>query len=161
MSKINLSLLLGMVVLISAVSLFLFHPERHEDEGFGCQSDTVAWKTYSTGNSAGMSLTTLFLFNSKDVATVIHKGVFTRGDKRFLIDRNYVLNVEKVAGGDIYYIKGKKLNKSEDDEAPDGVVNELLLDNIDFFYVSKIKNQAWIIKGLVLPIMICVAVPTS
>jgi hypothetical protein len=93
--------------------------------------------------------------------TVIHKGVFTRGGKRYLIERNSVLNVEKVAGSDIYYIKGKKLHKSEDDVAPDGIVNELLLDGIDFFYVTQVKSRVWLIKGLVLPIMMCVAVPTS
>lgn len=161
MSKLNLSIVLGVVMLLSGIAFLLFHPERTQEEGFGCQSDTVSWKKYSTGESADMSLTTLFLFNSNDIVTVIHKGDFTRGDKRYLIDRNYVLNVEKVAGSDIFYIKGKKLNKSEDDVAPDGIVNELLLDNIDFFYVTRVKSRAWLIKGLVLPIMMCVAVPTS
>ncbi|MGU0057170.1 hypothetical protein ACVXG7_24575 [Enterobacter hormaechei] len=41
--------------------------------------------------------------------------------------------MEKVDGSNIFYIKDKKLNKSEDDAAPDGVVNEMLLDNINFF----------------------------
>ncbi|MBG0525180.1 hypothetical protein IOR24_25555 [Enterobacter cloacae] len=53
------------------------------------------------------------------------------------------------------------MHKSDDDVAPDGVVNELLLDSIDFFYVTRLKSHAWLIKGLVLPIMMCVAVPTS
>ncbi|AFM57821.1 hypothetical protein SJ090_20280 [Enterobacter cloacae] len=161
MSKRNLSLFLGVVLLISVIAIVLFYPQRTQEEGFGCQSDTVSRKTYSTGESTGLSLTTLFLFNSSDIVTVIHKGVFIRGDKRYLIDRNYVLNVEKVAGSDIYYIKGKKVHKSDDDVAPDGVVNELLLDSIDFFYVTRLKSHAWLIKGLVLPIMMCVAVPTS
>lgn len=108
MSKRNLSLFLGVVLLISVIAIVLFYPQRTQEEGFGCQSDTVSRKTYSTGESTGLSLTTLFLFNSSDIVTVIHKGVFIRGDKRYLIDRNYVLNVEKVAGSDIYYIKGKK-----------------------------------------------------
>ncbi|MCK7417755.1 hypothetical protein [Enterobacter cloacae] len=161
MSKRNLSLFLGVVLLISVIAIVLFYPQRTQEEGFGCQSDTVSRKIYSTGESTGLSLTTLFLFNSSDIVTVIHKGVFIRGDKRYLIDRNYVLNVEKVAGSDIYYIKGKKVHKSDDDVAPDGVVNELLLDSIDFFYVTRLKSHAWLIKGLVLPIMMCVAVPTS
>ncbi|WP_203461725.1 hypothetical protein [Enterobacter cloacae] len=161
MSKRNLSLFLGVVLLISVIAIVLFYPQRTQEEGFGCQSDTVSRKTYSTGESTGLSLTTLFLFNSSDIVTVIHKGVFIRGDKRYLIDRNYVLNVEKVAGSDIYYIKGKKVHKSDDDVSPDGVVNELLLDSIDFFYVTRLKSHAWLIKGLVLPIMMCVAVPTS
>ncbi|WP_050861156.1 hypothetical protein [Enterobacter cloacae] len=161
MSKRNLSLFLGVVLLISVIAIVLFYPQRTQEEGFGCQSDTVSRKTYSTGESTGLSLTTLFLFNSSDIVTVIHKGVFIRGDKRYLIDRNYVLNVEKVAGSDIYYIKGKIVHKSDDDVAPDGVVNELLLDSIDFFYVTRLKSHAWLIKGLVLPIMMCVAVPTS
>lgn len=164
MSKINLCILLGTVALLSVVTtlaIVVFYYERMQEKGFDCQSDTVSWKTYSTGESAEMSLTTLFLFNSSDSITVINKGVFTKGDKHYLIDRNYTLNVEKVTDSDIYYIKGKKLNKSDDDVAPDGVIHELLLDNIDFFYVSRVKNDAWLIKGVVLPIMMCVSVPTS
>ena len=42
-----------------------------------------------------MSLTTLFLFNNKDVVTVIHKGVLKKEGKSYLIDRNYTLSVEK------------------------------------------------------------------
>ncbi|KJI94922.1 hypothetical protein UP05_03110, partial [Enterobacter hormaechei] len=44
---------------------------------------------------------------------------------------------------------------------PDGVVNEMLRDNINFFYITSVKKHAWLIKGLVLPVMMCVAVPTS
>lgn len=161
MSKRYLSVLLGVVLLLSVIAIVLFYPEKNQEEGFGCQSDTISKKSYSSGESTGLSLTTLLLFNSSDRITVIHKGVFIRGEKHFLIDRNYVLNVEKVAGSDIYYIKGKKLHKSDDDAAPDGIVNELLLDNIDFFYVTRVKSHAWLIKGLVLPVMMCMAVPTS
>ncbi|TFB26460.1 hypothetical protein E3U32_07710 [Lelliottia nimipressuralis] len=161
MSKRYLSILLSGVLLLAVIAIVLFYPEKNQEKGFGCQSDTISRKTYSTGETTGLSLTTLLLFNSKDMITVIHKGVFTRGGKRYLIERNYVLNVEKVAGSDIYYIKGKKLHKSEDDVAPDGIVNELLLDGIDFFYVTQVKSRVWLIKGLVLPIMMCVAVPTS
>jgi len=161
MSKRYLSILLSGVLLLAVIAIALFYPEKNQEKGFGCQSDTISRKTYSTGETTGLSLTTLLLFNSKDMITVIHKGVFTRGGKRYLIERNYVLNVEKVAGSDIYYIKGKKLHKSEDDVAPDGIVNELLLDSIDFFYVTQVKSRVWLIKGLVLPIMMCVAVPTS
>ncbi|EMG9279518.1 TPA: hypothetical protein LZ354_003176 [Enterobacter cloacae subsp. cloacae] len=156
-----MGILLGVVLLLSVIVIVLLYPKRTQEEGFGCQSDTVSRKNYSTGETTGLALTTLFLFNSSDIVTVIHKGVFIRGDKRYLIDRNYVLNVEKVAGSDIYYIKGKKLHKSDDDVAPDGIVNELLLDNLDFFYVTRLKHRAWLIKGLVLPVMMCLAVPTS
>jgi len=151
----------GVVLVLSTIALLLFYFTRTQDEGFGCQSDTVSWKTYSTGDSTDMSLTTLFLFNSKDVVTVIHKGVLRKDGQNYLIDRNYILTVEKVDGSNIYYIKDKKLNKSEDDVAPDGIVNEMLLDNINFFYITSIKKHAWLIKGLVLPVMMCVAVPTS
>lgn len=51
----------------------------------------------------------LFFFNGSDIVMVIYKGVFICGDKCYLIDWNYVFNVEKVVGSDIYYIKGKKL----------------------------------------------------
>lgn len=161
MSKRQMGILLGVVLLLSVIVIAVLYPKRTQEVGFGCQSDTVSRKNYSTGESTALSLTTLFLFNGSDIVTVIHKGVFTRGDKRYLIDRNYVLNVEKVAGSDIYYIKGKKLQKSDDDIAPDGIVNELLMDSIDFFYVTRVKGHAWLIKGLVLPIMMSVAVPTS
>ncbi|TCB91579.1 hypothetical protein E0L20_14875 [Enterobacter wuhouensis] len=156
-----MSVLSGVVLVLSTIALLLFYFMRTQDEGFGCQSDTVSWKTYSTGDSTDMSLTTLFLFNSKDVVTVIHKGVLRKDGQNYLIDRNYILTVEKVDGSNIYYIKDKKLNKSEDDVAPDGIVNEMLLDNINFFYITSIKKHAWLIKGLVLPVMMCVAVPTS
>ena len=161
MLRTKLSVLLGAVLLVATIALLLFYFMRTQDEGFGCQSDTVSWKTYSTGESTDMSLTTLFLFNSKDVVTVIHKGVLRKDGQNYLIDRNYILTVEKVDGSNIYYIKDKKLNKSEDDVAPDGIVNEMLLDNINFFYITSIKEHAWLIKGLVLPIMMCVSVPTS
>ncbi|WP_326469217.1 hypothetical protein VPX56_00375 [Enterobacter wuhouensis] len=161
MSRTKLSVLSGVVLVLSTIALLLFYFTRTQDEGFGCQSDTVSWKTYSTGESTDMSLTTLFLFNSKDVVTVIHKGVLRKDGQNYLIDRNYILTVEKVDGSNIYYIKDKKLNKSEDDVAPDGIVNEMLLDNINFFYITSIKKHAWLIKGLVLPVMMCVAVPTS
>ncbi|WP_235843287.1 hypothetical protein [Enterobacter huaxiensis] len=161
MSRTKLSVLSGVVLVVSAIALLLFYFMRTQDEGFGCQSDTVSWKTYSTGDLTDMSLTTLFLFNSKDVVTVIHKGVLRKEGQNFLIDRNYTLTVEKVDGSNIYYIKDKKMNKSEDDVAPDGIVNEMLLDNINFFYITSIKEHAWLIKGLVLPIMMCVSVPTS
>ncbi|MCV2534082.1 hypothetical protein ACR9HT_18655 [Enterobacter wuhouensis] len=161
MSRTKLSVLSGVVLVLSTIALLLFYFTRTQDEGFGCQSDTVSWKTYSTGDSTDMSLTTLFLFNSKDVVTVIHKGVLRKDGQNYLIDRNYILTVEKVDGSNIYYIKDKKLNKSEDDVAPDGIVNEMLLDNINFFYITSIKKHAWLIKGLVLPVMMCVAVPTS
>src|SRR5690606_38232439 len=157
----NLSVLFGVVVVLSVIALLFFYFMRTQEEGFGCQSDTVSWKTYSSGDLTDMSLTTLFLFNSTDVVTVIHKGVLRKGGHSYLIDRNYILNVEKVDGSNIYYIKDKKLNKSEDDIAPDGIVNEMLLDNINFFYINKVKKHAWLIKGLVLPVMMCVAVPTS
>lgn len=161
MSRTKLSVLSGVVLVLSTIALLLFYFTRTQDAGFGCQSDTVSWKTYSTGDSTDMSLTTLFLFNSKDVVTVIHKGVLRKDGQNYLIDRNYILTVEKVDGSNIYYIKDKKLNKSEDDVAPDGIVNEMLLDNINFFYITSIKKHAWLIKGLVLPVMMCVAVPTS
>lgn len=161
MSRTKLSVLSGVVLVLSTIALLLFYFTRTQDEGFGCQSDTVSWKTYSTGESTDMSLTTLFLFNSKDVVTVIHKGVLRKDGQNYLIDRNYILTVEKVDGSNIYYIKDKKLNKSEGDVAPDGIVNEMLLDNINFFYITSIKKHAWLIKGLVLPVMMCVAVPTS
>lgn len=161
MSRTKLSVLSGVVLVLSTIALLLFYFTRTQDEGFGCQSDTVSWKTYSTGDSTDMSLTTLFLFNSKDVVTVIHKGVLRKDGQNYLIDRNYILTVEKVDGSNIYYIKDKKLNKSEDDVAPDGIVTEMLLDNINFFYITSIKKHAWLIKGLVLPVMMCVAVPTS
>ncbi|AUJ79586.1 MULTISPECIES: hypothetical protein [Enterobacter] len=161
MSRTKLSVLLGVVLLLSIIALALFYFMRPQETGFGCQSDTVSWKTYSTGDSTDMSLTTLFMFNSTDAITVIHKGVLRKDGKSYLIDRNYLLSVEKIDGSNIYYITDKKLNKSEDDAAPDGVVNEMLLDNINFFYITSVKRHAWLIKGLVLPVMMCVAVPTS
>ena len=161
MSRTKMSVLFSIVLALSVIALLWVYFTRTQDEGFGRQSDTISWKTYSTGESTDMSLTTLFLFNNKDVVTVIHKGVLKKEGKSYLIDRNYTLSVEKVDGSNIFYIKDKKLNKSEDDAAPDGVVNEMLLDNINFFYITSVKKHAWLIKGLVLPVMMCVAVPTS
>ena len=146
-----MSVLFSIVLALSAIALLWIYFTRTQDEGFGCQSDTISWKTYSTGELTDMSLTTLFLFNNKDVVTVIHKGVLKKEGKSYLIDRNYTLSVEKVDGSNIFYIKDKK----------DGVVNEMLLDNINFFYITRVKPHAWLIKGLVLPVMMCVAVPTS
>ncbi len=54
-----------------------------------------------------MSLTTLFLFNNKDVVTVIHKGVLKKEGKSYLIDRNYTLSVEKVDGSNIFILRIK------------------------------------------------------
>ncbi len=35
------------------------------------------------------------------------------------------------------------------------------MDSIDFFYITRVKGHVRLIKGLVLLIMMCVAVPTS
>ncbi|UOZ00084.1 hypothetical protein [Enterobacter cloacae] len=88
MSKRQMGILLGVVLLLSVIVIAVLYPKRTQEVGFGCQSDTVSRKNYSTGESTALSLTTLFLFNGSDIVTVIHKGVFTRGDKRYLIDRN-------------------------------------------------------------------------
>uniref|UniRef100_UPI001F07BBF3 hypothetical protein n=1 Tax=Enterobacter hormaechei TaxID=158836 RepID=UPI001F07BBF3 len=112
MSRTKMSVLFSIVLALSAIALLWIYFTRTQDEGFGCQSDTISWKTYSTGELTDMSLTTLFLFNNKDVVTVIHKGVLKKEGKSYLIDRNYTLSVEKVDGSNIFYIKDKKLNKS-------------------------------------------------
>ena len=156
-----MSVLFSIVLALSVIALLWIYFTRTQDKEIGCQSDAISWKTYSTGESTDMSLTTLFLFNNKEVVTVIYKGVLKKEGKSYLIDRNYTLSVEKVDGSNIFYIKDKKLNKSEDDAAPNGIVNEMLLDNINFFYITSVKKHAWLIKGLVLPVMMCVAVPTS
>ena len=83
-----MSVLFSIVLALSAIALLWIYFTRTQDEGFGCQSDTISWKTYSTGELTDMSLTTLFLFNNKDVVTVIHKGVLKKEGKSYLIDRN-------------------------------------------------------------------------
>ncbi len=161
MSRANVSILFWGLLLLSFITLLTFYCTRIEDEDFGCQSDNISWKTYSSGDSVKMSLKTLVLFNSDEVVTVIHKGVLRKKGQNYLIDRNYTLNIQKVESSNIYYIKKKKLSKNKDDTAPDSIINEMLLDNVDFYSFISIKKNTWLIKGLVLPVMMCMSVPKN
>lgn len=159
MSSSRPGLLSGIVLVMCAIALACFYLIRTSPEGFGCESDMVLWKSHSSGDPTDIFLTTLFLFNSKNVVTIVHKGVLNDAGKHFLIDRNYTLTVERVEGSSIFYVKNKKLNKSEDDVAPDNVVNDMLTQDVTFFYITRIDKRTWIINGPLLPIMMCVAIP--
>ncbi|MGS3630282.1 hypothetical protein ACLFKX_15030 [Enterobacter hormaechei] len=73
-----MSVLFSIVLALSVIALLWVYFTRTQDEGFGTISGT-----------------TLFLFNNKDVVTVIHKGVLKKEGKSYLIDRNYTLSVKK------------------------------------------------------------------
>ncbi|MBK4556694.1 hypothetical protein [Enterobacter hormaechei] len=42
-----MSVLFSIVLALSAIALLWIYFTRTQDEGFGCQSDTISWKTYS------------------------------------------------------------------------------------------------------------------
>lgn len=45
MSKRQMGILLGVVLLLSVIVIAVLYPKRTQEVGFGCQSDTVSRKT--------------------------------------------------------------------------------------------------------------------
>ncbi|WP_001299737.1 hypothetical protein [Escherichia coli] len=81
-----MSVLFSIVLALSVIALLWIYFTRTQDKEIGCQSDAISWKTYSTGESTDMSITTLFLFNNKgrceqvpDMRSSYSSGAHPRG----------------------------------------------------------------------------------
>ncbi|MTD41147.1 hypothetical protein GIX45_21495 [Erwinia sp. CPCC 100877] len=156
MSKkhIIISILIILIVLAAGIITLYAYSDRYQD--FRCQSDVSIRKTWSNGDSNELKLSTFFLFNNPHRVTVIHKGILKSANHVWIIDRNLQIKVDKLKGSNIYYIADKKITRTPDDTAPPDIVSEMMLDSVNYFYMSRIKENALLIQGFVLPVMMCV-----
>ncbi|MGL5387689.1 MAG: hypothetical protein ACRDCA_17825 [Serratia sp. (in: enterobacteria)] len=146
------------IVLISSVCAVIYYSIRdgyHFDD-FRCQSDVVVRKTYPSAEDAEIRMTSFFIFNNSGMATIIHKGIMTERGGGYLINRDYQVSVDKVAGTNIFNITNVKMTKTPEDLAPDFMLNEMVLGGTNFFSISQVNEQVTLIQGLVLPVMVCV-----
>ena len=73
MSKRQMGILLGVVLLLSVIVIAVLYPKRTQEVGFGCQSDTVSEKLFH-GRVDRPVINHAVSFNGSDIVTVIHKG---------------------------------------------------------------------------------------
>jgi hypothetical protein len=156
---IIISTILTLIILIAGVITLYTHSEQYPD--FRCQSDVSIRKIRSNGDINELKVSTFFLFNNPHLITVIHKGILKSADRVWIIDRNLQVKVDKLKGSNIYYIADKKMAKTPDDTAPPNIVSEMMLDSVNYFYMSRIKENALLIQGFVLPVMMCVDIESE
>jgi len=120
-----------------------------------CESDVVTRKTYPDGSYVELRMTTLLLMSSERSLTVFDKGVMLTPEKNYAIDRRYNMTLERVDNSNIYHIRGKQMQKTPDDAAPADIINQLMMDSINFFWITPVKPGSWMIQGLTLPVMVC------
>ncbi len=156
---IIISTVMTLIVLIAGI--IMLYPHSEQNQNFQCQSDVSISKTRSNGDIDELKVSTFFLFNAPHLITVIHKGILKSADRIWLVDRNLQIKVDKLKGSNIYYIAEKKMSKTPDDTAPPNIVSEMMLDSINYFYMSRIKENALLIQGFVLPVMMCVDIESE
>ncbi|WP_343646300.1 hypothetical protein [Enterobacter sp.] len=146
------------VLVIAMVCVFaMFFFMRHDDpERLQCESDLFTRKDYTSGGYAELALKTIVLINNSNSMTIVHKGMMTTPASVKVVDQTFTLDIEKVNKSNIYLIVKKVLRKSPDNSSPDDIINQLQLDNINMFYLTQVKHNAWVLNGLMLPIMMCV-----
>lgn len=156
---IIIGIVMVLIVLVAGILTLYTHRDRYYN--FRCQSDVSIRKSWSNGEVSDLKITTFLLFNNKNMITVIHKGILKNADHTWIIDRNFQISVDKLKSSNIYYITGRKLSKTPDDTAPPNVVNKMMLDSVNYFYISRIKENALLIQGFVLPVMMCVDIESE
>ncbi|MGU3415127.1 hypothetical protein ACLBW0_15320 [Enterobacteriaceae bacterium C34A] len=120
-----------------------------------CESDVVTRKTIPDGSYVEFRVTTLLLMSSDKSLTTFSKGVMLTPGKSYAIDRRYDMTLERVNNSNIYHIHSQQMHKTPEDTLPADFTNQLMMSNINFFWISPIKAGSWMVQGLELPVMVC------
>lgn len=151
---IILSVLLAMFISIVIFHGFsIYNPFSKYD--FTCEGEINSKKMTVDGNVASLKTTALIIFNSADSVTTFHKGILTTAKGKFHVDRKYGLKLEKLGNSATYRVSKTEMVRSFGDDAPDGVVRQFYMDDINFLNIIQINEHLWMIHGVLLPIMMC------
>lgn len=122
---------------------------------FKCKSDIIMRKSYLAGGFVELRLSGVFLYDGSTSLNAIYRGLMKTASETLTIDRTFKLKIRKMHGSDIYQIVDRKIEHLSDDTAPPGIVDYLQLDNIDYLYITKVKDNALLIQSVMHPSMIC------
>lgn len=112
-------------------------------------------KSYLAGGFVELRLSGVFLYDGSTSLNAIYRGLMKTASETLTIDRTFKLKIRKMHGSDIYQIVDRKIEHLSDDTAPPGIVDYLQLDNIDYLYITKVKDNALLIQSVMHPSMIC------
>lgn len=141
----------AILTLLAAAALWV-HDSRKIHE---CLTELHTSKRYPDGRVMELNLTTVLIFQRSTILDAIYKGRLTTPDGTYTLDRAYRLQLRSVNESNIYQRVGRQLRKAPDDNAPTDIVNQLQLDNTDFFYITHLNNNAWLVHTLIFPSMVC------
>ncbi|MEW5559227.1 hypothetical protein AB1287_03020 [Enterobacter asburiae] len=128
---------------------------RNKNATFECKSDIITRKSYVTGGSVELRLAGVFLYDGKTSLNAVYQGLMKTESQTLIINRTFSLKIKKMHGSNIYQIVERKIDRLPDDTAPPGIVDQLQLDNIDYLYITQVKDNALLIQSVILPSMIC------
>lgn len=102
-----------------------------------------------------LRLAGVFLYDGRTSLNAVYQGLMKSQSETLIIDRTFKLKIKKMSGSNIYQIVERKIDRLPDDTAPPGIVDQLQLDNIDYLYITQVKDNALLIQSVILPSMIC------
>ncbi|MGU3415130.1 hypothetical protein ACLBW0_15335 [Enterobacteriaceae bacterium C34A] len=148
----------GMVICI--IALFVISAgskliRGNRDSTFECKSDIITRKNDLAGGFVELRLSSVLIYDGEKSLNVIYQGAMKTASETQAIDRTFKMKIKKMPGSDIYQIVDKHIERMSDDSAPPGIVDQLQLDSIDFLYITRVKDNAMMIRSVILPSMIC------
>lgn len=140
------------LLILIAAGIFYLHDSRQIHE---CVSELHTSKTAPDGSNVALNLTAVLIFHRTDSLNAIYKGRLTTPQGIYTLDRTWRLQLKSVNDSNIYQHVGRQMSKAPDDNAPEDIIDQLQLDNIDFFIITHLKDNAWLLHTLVFPAMVC------
>lgn len=122
---------------------------------YECLSELHTSKTAPDGSTVELNLTAVLIFHRSTSLNAIYKGRLTTPEGTYTLDRTHHLQLKSVNDSNIFQRIARQLRKAPDDNAPADIINQLQLDNMDFFFITHLNNNAWLLHTLIFPAMVC------
>ncbi|HDU7916802.1 MULTISPECIES: hypothetical protein [Serratia] len=123
-----------------------------------CQAETIAKKRLASGDDLELKMTgSLFIYDEHH-AMIAQRGDITLEGKTYKLDRKINFDIKRLDHG-FYMTTHREISKDPDDNAPHELIKEIpmlsLLIKNGVFSMRKVRQDAYIVHGVLFPITIC------